>query len=322
MQQFPAALFELDQIDGQATRDAPWPTGGSMPALKSEPPRPVSSIEELFAIAHAMEHEAATRYAELALRMREEGNAQLADVFDWLATEERGHVDSVVHWSERASGRVPDPTQVRWDLSQTFDDEGAGTTAPSLLTAYRALSMAVRNEERAFAFWSYVAAHARSADIREAAETMAHEELEHVATLRRERRRAFHAQRSITTDAAEGREIVADFERLERRLAQRLEQVAETAEPSEAGRFRQAARQARATAAQLAIEPLPLTGAMSTGEDPDDAVALSELLVDLYLDAAERIRDEAALARAQRLAGGAIRRLAWLRADLPTMELR
>src|SRR5215207_9559961 len=76
MQQFPAALFELDQIDGQATRDAPWPTGGSMPALKSEPPRPVSSIEELVAIAHAMEHEAATRYAELALRMREEGNAQ------------------------------------------------------------------------------------------------------------------------------------------------------------------------------------------------------------------------------------------------------
>jgi hypothetical protein len=59
-----------------------------------------------------------------------------------------------------------------------------------------------------------------------------------------------------------------------------------------------------------------------SGEDPDDAVALSELLVDLYLDAAERIRDEAALARAQRLAGGAIRRLAWLRADLPTMELR
>ena len=31
---------------------------------------------------------------------------------------------------------------------------------PRVLTAYRSLAMAVRNEERAFAFWTYVAAHA------------------------------------------------------------------------------------------------------------------------------------------------------------------
>jgi len=293
-----------------------------MVTLKTEPPRAVASIEELFAIAHAMEHEAATRYAELAMRMRNEGNAPLADVFDRLAAEERGHVESVVHWSERESGGVPDPARARWNVSDTFDDEGAGTTAPSLLTAYRALSIAVRNEERAFAFWSYVAAHARSADVRHAAETMAHEELEHVATLRRERRRAFHAQRSTAAEAWERREVVADLERLERRLAQRLEQVAKTAERSEAARFREAAREARDAADQLGIEPLPLTGATSTGENSDDPVALSELLVDLYLDAAERIRDEAALARAQGLAGRAISRLAWLRADLPAIQLR
>jgi rubrerythrin len=295
-----------------------------MSILRREPPGRAESLEEVFAIAHAMEHEAATRYAELAVRMRREGNAALADVFDRLAAEERGHVDSIVHWSERESGRVPDPARVRWDLSDAFDDEGAGTTAPSLLTAYRALSMAVRNEERAFAFWSYVAAHARSADVRQAAETMAHEELGHVAALRRERRRAFHAQRSPAPGAAQRREVVADFERLERRLAERLEQMAGTAEPAEATRLRDAARDARDTAGQLAIEPLPVTDAAWTGEDPDDAVALSELLVDLYLGAAERIRDEAALARAQGLAGRAISRLAWLRADLPSisMELR
>ena len=55
--------------------------------------------------------------------------------------------------------------------------------------------MAVRNEERAFAFWSYVAAHAEVAEVRQAAETMAHEELGHVSILRRERRNAFHAER-------------------------------------------------------------------------------------------------------------------------------
>lgn len=293
-----------------------------MPILRREPPGAAESVEEVFAIAHAMEREAATRYAELAGRMRQEGNATIAEVFDRLAAQERGHVDNVVRWSERKTGRVPDAAHVRWDLSDTFDDEGAGTTAPSLLTAYRALSMAVRNEERAFAFWSYVAAHARSSDIREAAETMAHEELEHVATLRRERRHAFHSQRSLAPGAGQRREAIVDVERLERRLAQRLDQMAETAEPAEAARLRDTASEARDTAGQLATEPLPVTIPAPSGLDPDDPVALSELLVDLYLDAAELIRDEAARARAQGLAGRAIRRLAWLRANLPAMELR
>ena len=261
-----------------------------MPILRREPPGAAESVEEVFAIAHAMEREAATRYAELAGRMRQEGNATIAEVFDRLAAEERGHVDSVVRWSERKTGRVPDAAHVRWDLSDTFDDEGAGTTAPSLLTAYRALSMAVRNEERAFAFWSYVAAHARSSDIREAAETMAHEELEHVATLRRERRHAFHSQRSLAPGAGQRREAIVDVERLERRLAQRLDQMAETAEPAEAARLRDTASEARDTAGQLATEPLPVTIPTPSGLDPDDPVALSELLVDLYLDAAELIR--------------------------------
>ena len=46
-----------------------------MPILRREPPRAAESLDDVFAIAHAMEHEAATRYAELALRMRKEGNA-------------------------------------------------------------------------------------------------------------------------------------------------------------------------------------------------------------------------------------------------------
>ena len=52
------------------------------------------------------------------------------------------------------------------------------------MTPYRVLTIAVRNEERAFAFWSYVAAHADGEEVRLAAETMAKEELEHVAAFR------------------------------------------------------------------------------------------------------------------------------------------
>jgi rubrerythrin len=291
-----------------------------MPILRREPPRAAESLDDVFALAHAMEHEAATRYAELALRMRKEGNAALAEVFDGLAADERGHIDSVVHWSERERGRAPEFGRVQWDLSETFDDEGAGTIAPALLTAYKALSMAVRNEERAFAFWSYVAAHARSPDIREAAEKMAHEELEHVATLRRERRRAYHAQRSTAPGLVSENDIFTDLERLERRLAQRLELLATTAGPSDAARLREAAAAAWSTAGELRVEPLSMSEAETpAGEKPEDVVVLSELLVDRYLAAAERVRDEAALTRAQRLAGRAINRLTWLRADLPKM---
>src|SRR5215210_3190268 len=167
-----------------------------MSILRSEPPRSVESIEELFAIAHAMDHEAATRYAEMARRLRREGNPSLAAVFERLAAEERDHLASVVHWSEKERGKAPDPMLVRWKPLETFDDEGASTTDPRLLSAYRSLSMAVRNEERAFAFWTYVAAYAKDREIRRAAETMAGEELNHVATLRRERRRAYHADRA------------------------------------------------------------------------------------------------------------------------------
>jgi rubrerythrin len=270
-------------------------------------------MEELFAIAYAMEEEAAVRYDEIASRMQIGGNDSLAGVFARLAEDERGHRDSVVQWSEKARGTPPDLALVRWEMPETFDDEGAGITDPDLLTAYRSLSMAVRNEERAFAFWSYVAAHAGSVEIRRAAETMAHEELEHVATLRRERRRAFHAERARGAD--EG--AMVDPAALERRLADELEQLAWATGGTMAGRIHALAGEARRNA-----EELTRPGALSldlrlSRTIPDDPVLLSELLVDHYLDAAERISDEAALTQAQALAGRAVSRLAWLRADLP-----
>src|SRR5215208_1967417 len=122
-----------------------------MSLLNAEPPEPVGSLDELFAIAHAMEEEAAARYRELAAHMRENDSPALADVFERLAAEEQGHMQSVDHWSEKSSGRAPDLTRIRWERPETFDDEGASVTAPGLLAPYRALSMAVRNEERAFA---------------------------------------------------------------------------------------------------------------------------------------------------------------------------
>lgn len=285
-----------------------------MSTLKSEPPRPVASIEELFAIAHAMEQEAAARYSEIALRLRAEGNPALAGVFDRLAADERAHLDNVVRWSQKEGGKAPDPALVRWTLPETFDDEGVGTTDPRLLSAYRSLSMALRNEERAFAFWSYVVAHAEHPGVRRAAEAMAGEELEHVATLRRERRTAYHAERA----AAAAQPAADDVAALERRLAGRLDELADRSGPAEAGRMRRFASEAREAAEELRREPLssPRRSVLG-GAIPDDAVALSELLVDRYLEAAERLSEERSVLRSQAFAGRAINRLSWLRGDLP-----
>jgi rubrerythrin len=291
-----------------------------MPLLKDEPPGAVTSLEELFAIAAAMEQEAATRYAGIAARMRREGDPALAEVFERLSADERGHLDSVVHWSERTKGQAPDPVRIRWELPETFDDEGAAAAHPRLLSAYRVLSMAVRNEERAFAFWSYVAAHAEVPEIRQAAEAMAHEELGHVATLRRERRSAFHAER--THAGAVDAKGLAKLAALERRLADLLEPIADKASPQERARLREFAAEARRHADELEQSHIAMDPAASAEETWADPVVLAELLTDRYLAAGDALRDEEALGRVQALAGHAIARLAWLRADLPELQGR
>jgi hypothetical protein len=53
---------------------------------------------------------------------------------------------------------------------------------------------------------------------------------------------------------------------------------------------------------------------------PEEAVALSEFLVDRYLEAAEQVANEQSMLRAQTLARRAINRLSSLRADLPELH--
>lgn len=291
-----------------------------MSLLKAEPAGSVRSLDELFAIAAAMEREAADRYAEIAARMRREGDPALAEVFERLSADEQEHLDSVVHWSQRTKGQDPDPALIRWELPETFDDEGVATAYPRLLSAYRALSMAVRNEERAFAFWSYVAAHAETPEIRRAAETMAHEELGHVATLRRERRKAFHAERGQSRTGPMAEDGGTDLAALERRLADLLDPRAANASPEESARLKSFADEARRHAQELEQFPIAVPGGRPAGTLPDDPVALAELLVDRYLEAGDALQDEEALGRVQALAGRAIARLAWLRADLPELH--
>src|SRR6516165_10190985 len=197
--------------------------------LGAEPAGTLHSLDELFALANAMEQEAATRYGELAEEMRCQKKSDLAAVFTQLAAAEREHVDSVTRWSQSRLGRAPNPALVRWQGPETLGTEVAAEIRTSrLMTPYRALSIAVRNEERAFAFWSYVAAFAEDSEIKKAAEAVAREELGHISHLRKERRLAYHREHDAARSGQEGRGTPGqianqvDAGELEHRLATHL----------------------------------------------------------------------------------------------------
>ena len=181
----------------------------------AEPPPPAAlkSVDEMLAVAHAMERAAAARYATLADCMRRVDQSEIADLFAGLAAEERGHVDSVERLAERTLHRAPDPALVHSALPATFEREDEANAA-ALLSPYRTLSIAVRHEERAFSFWTYVAAQSDDAALRELAEMFARQELIHAAKLRQARRRAFHAERGglrATASEAEDRPSPAEI---------------------------------------------------------------------------------------------------------------
>lgn len=96
-----------------------------MSRLKAEPAAAVRSMAELMAIAFVMETESAEKYAELAKRMRDNGQARLAEVFERLVREETGHIENVVRWSRKSGGNDPDLRQLRWTPKDVFDDEDA-----------------------------------------------------------------------------------------------------------------------------------------------------------------------------------------------------
>jgi rubrerythrin len=182
---------------------------------KIETPLPrIQSQRELLVIACALETEAARRYRDLARWATDAALGELAALFGRLAEMEEAHVGAVRARGERLPGRSSDPAGARWNVLTNFDDEGARSPR---LTPYRALAIAVRNEERAFAFFAYVAAEAGSPGIRALAEDLARDELEHAAILRRERRRAFRGERpsplSIPGDVASLRSASIAWER-------------------------------------------------------------------------------------------------------------
>ncbi len=149
----------------------------------------------MLAIADALERAAVRRYEALGACMRRVGHADLARVFEALAQEERQHVDSVEHLMAASQSAGSAGDIAGFALPETFEIGDAAAAA--LLTPYKALGIAVRGEEQAFSFWTYLASEAANSEVRAQAEAMARQELVHAAKLRHARRQAYHAERQL-----------------------------------------------------------------------------------------------------------------------------
>ena len=283
-----------------------------MPSLKAEPAGRIRSMTEFFAIARAMELDAATRYAEIARQLRAQDETALADLFETLAETERGHIREVDTWADHEGSGAD--AALPWPIPDTFDAPPSEVARSRLVTPYQALASAVRHEQRSFAFWSYVAAHAEADEVKEAAERMALEELEHTALLRRERRKAFHADRTGGQPAGEEPVTLATLTARERRLADLIEgDPSSTQERALALSLAASARDSasklealdKESDAEFAAPSLP------AGRD-NDIPALAEYLTEAYLRLAETSQDAHVLGVAQELAQRAIYRLGTL----------
>jgi rubrerythrin len=165
------------------------------PLLVSNPDYGELTLDTLVGIAAAIERESVARYAALEQAMRRRGETATADAFARMRREEESHVDAVRGWTEALGRPVPSYGEFRWHLPPELSRSWDEVIGSAHLTPYRAFAIAVVNEQRAFALYSYLSAQASTPEVARHAEQLALEELRHAALMRRWRRAAWHAER-------------------------------------------------------------------------------------------------------------------------------
>lgn len=279
--------------------------------LSQEPTMPVSTLSELLGIALAMEKEAVHRYRILADNRQCRGEPSVAQVFQDLAEEESRHADAIgTLIADLLDGNIPDTAPYVWYLPPDIARSWEEVQDDARLTPYKALSIAVINEMRAFAYYSYIAAHAAPA-IAAHAEALAREELEHAALLRQERRKAFHRNHTAMTALPQARTL-ADL----RHLAATIEAEIDSALTIYAQRLMRTGKAAPATTvlqlvgqAPVTPDPLPpdIAGA-DLAATHKWAQAMIERSIDIYSDAIVHMTEEEGISLAQDLLQSSVAR--------------
>ena len=186
--------------------------------LTEQPLADAPSMRDLIGIAAAVEDESVRCYTLLSQEMERRGEMETAATFREMREMELGHQQEVERWAAAHRETVPPAQEFAWRLPPEIAASWDEIRNSSLLTSYRALAVAVTNEERAFALYAYLAAHATDPQVAREAEMLAREELVHAAELRVRRRQAYRREHGSGTriPAAPIEDVVA-FRRLEQR---------------------------------------------------------------------------------------------------------
>lgn len=185
------------------------------------------SMPVLVGIATSIERESVKRYTALAATMERRGELATAAAFRVMLEEERAHADAVARWAASLGEPIPEPGKFSWQLPPDLSDSWDEIAGSALLTPYRAFAIAVDNEQRAFALYSYLAARATDPRVRVEAERLGIEELRHAALTRRWRREAWHRERRPAGgEAAPAGVPIGSVDELRAFLAQREAAIA------------------------------------------------------------------------------------------------
>lgn len=175
---------------GAATGANAEGTGVEIPVFETK--------EQLIDLASELERRAARRFRLMAERARAEARDDLAQLFENLAEEEDRHLDRTTTLNE--SSQTPrEPETATWLQSAFPISDGPDAAEFGRLSLYACLAEAVRNEEKAFAFFSHVAGNTTLPALKTLAEELAVEELQHAHRLRQARRKAYRLPEKAVT---------------------------------------------------------------------------------------------------------------------------
>ncbi|HEY0330081.1 MAG TPA: hypothetical protein VGC77_13395 [Rhodopseudomonas sp.] len=269
----------------------------------------VQSLAELYAIALTQAQIAATHYQRY-VASADPSSGSTQPVFEVLAQRERIRVEAITVGALAALNKSPDAADLVWSPADLVPAQEISELGESSLgTAYDAWALAVRHRQRAFVFWTYVAALASDRGVRTTAEQFAREALHDGDALRRERRVAWRLLRRVAAEPRNAAEPVSAA-LLESLLLKDIMAWAERLTPGQ-----------REVLSRLAPSPLPpdhqphdpLDPVGSLEEIINRALRRAEQLSNLYLADADSAVDQASLEFAQKLAAQSIARLAALR---------
>lgn len=290
------------------------------PLLTSTPTHAVKTLAELYAIALAQAERAASTYDQMAASLTDDSDHSVEPVrcvFETLREREQDRIAEIKLRRSTLPRKEADAAPAIGPVDDLVPkSELVELADSSLSTPYQAWAIAVRHRQRAFVFWTYVAAHAAAPELRIAAETMAREALVDSDLLRRERRLAWRAEQPRKgEDAAEGISgEMSSAALMESLLLKEIVRWSQTLPPTDQEKLLSSNGLAAADLAALGAELPGQSDSETTADVPRRVVRYAEQLTSIYLDESDRATDQAGLELAQSLAASSIARLARLRA--------